>query len=222
MINLPINKNTFLFDMDGTLVNTEPVGPKVLLDLFNAHEITLTREEKELFVKVWRRDGTDIKEEDYLTELASKYALNKHPLDFIQEFYENYKSEIIKAEELPGVTSFLHRATQGGKQLLLVTSSKRVQAEAILSFHHWRALFADIISEEDITRFKPDPEPYLVAAKKVKSSIENCIVFEDAKNGVTAGKLAGAYVVGLRAGNQVKQDLSGADQIVSSFEELGL
>ncbi len=206
--------------MDGTLVNTEPVGPQIFNDLFKKYNVGLTEAEKELFVKVWRREGTDIKEEDYLIELVRKYGIDAPPTDFVQEFYQTYKSEIIKAEQLPGATSFLELAARNNKKLALVTSSKREQAEAILSFHKWRELFTDIVSEEDITNFKPNPEPYLLAAKKLKIDPSDCLVFEDATNGVSAGKAANMYVTGLRAGNKTEQDLSNSDLIVYSFNDL--
>jgi beta-phosphoglucomutase-like phosphatase (HAD superfamily) len=93
MFTIPDIYAVYLFDMDGTLVATEPLGPEVFSALFSKYGVKLTEYEKSLFIKVWRRTGTDIKEEDYLTDLVHKYGLKTEPKDFIQEFYSIYKIE---------------------------------------------------------------------------------------------------------------------------------
>jgi beta-phosphoglucomutase len=220
MYKIPKNLTTFLFDMDGTLVDTEPVGPELFENIFHTYGVNLTSPEKELFSKTWRREGTDIKTEDYLYELTEKYAISKQPLDIVHEFYSRYKIEIIKARELPGASDFLKASRGSGRKLALVTSSKRIQADAILRFHKWMDYFDLVISEEDITFFKPNPEPYILTAQKLSVGPSDCIVFEDAKNGVDAGKAAGMMVVGLRAGNKIQQDLSNADIVMNTLSEV--
>jgi len=220
MLKIAPQYTCFLFDMDGTLVDTEPVGPKVFKDLFNDNGVSLTDDEKELFVKIWRRDGTDINEDDYLGDLAIKYKISQSVTEFIEEFYRRYKQTIINADELPGTSNFLASAKNHGKRLALITSSKRDQAQAVLEFHKWNRYFDCIVAEEDITKFKPDPEPFLIAMDKLSATASECIVFEDAKNGAIAGHAASAFVIGLRAGNEKQQDLGSADQVVESFSDL--
>ena len=214
------NKSAYLFDMDGTLVDTEPIGPEVFEALFESNGAKLSNDEKELFVKVWRRDGTDIKEDVYLENLRQKYAIGVAPAQFLQTFFDNYKKAIIVANPLDNANEFIRKAHAANIKLAVATSSKREQAMAILDFHGWTGLFNTVVAEEDITHFKPDPEPYLVAAQKLSVIPEECVVFEDAKNGAIAGKAAGMFVVGLRAGNEIEQDLSVADVVVQSFTEL--
>lgn len=220
VIQLPARYACYLFDMDGTLVNTEPIGPYVFQELFTAHGIALTAREKALFVTVWRREGTEIKQDDYLRDLASKYTVSQPLTDFVSEFYERYKQAIVNADELPGASDFLAAIKHQNKRIALVTSSKRQQAEAILAFHHWQQYFDCIVTEEDITNFKPDPEPYILAMNTLSAKPNDCIVFEDAKNGVIAGRTAGAFVIGLRAGNDQPQDLTAADEVVTSFKDI--
>lgn len=208
--------------MDGTLVNTEPVGPKVFAELFETQGVQLSQDEKDLFLKVWQREGTTIKENDYLETLHNQYQIPIESASFISSFYEQYKAGIIKAPALPGVDAFLEKAFKSGRKLAIVTSSKREQARAVLEFHDWADYFSLIVSEEDITSFKPDPEPYLVASKKLDVSPGQCIVFEDAKSGAIAGTAAGMTVVGLRAGNDTEQDLSACTVIVETFKDIKL
>ena len=214
------NKSAYLFDMDGTLVDKEPIGPLVFETHFAEYGKRLSSDEKELFLKVWRRDGTDMKEGVYIEQLRQKYAINEEPTTFLYQFFDKYKRAIVSASPLPGVDRFLRQVHAEGIKLAIVTSSKRGQAVAILNFHGWTELFDLIVSEEDITKFKPDPEPFLVAVQKLGLSSQDCVVFEDAKNGVVAAKAASIYVIGLRAGNDVEQDLSAANLIVQSFEDI--
>ncbi len=220
MFSIPTIFDVYLFDMDGTLVDTEPIGPQVFKTLFNKYGVELSEDEKLLFIKVWRRTGTKIKEEDYLTDLIIKYGIDKKPASFIQEFFNTYKSEIIKAKPLPGVTNFLNNAHKHKKKLVLVTSSKKDQAKAILDLHNWTNLFLGIVSEEDISNFKPNPEPYLLGAKKANAEPSKCVVFEDATNGVLSGKAANMFIIGIRAGNEIDQDLNAANTIVESFNNI--
>lgn len=214
------NKIVYLFDMDGTLVDTEPIGPKVFEALFTDFGANISVDEKELFIKVWRREGTELKEDAFIENLRQKYVIDVEPDKFLHIFFNNYKQAIITADALAGADEFIKKSRTAGVKLAIVTSSKRDQAISILSFHGWAELIDVIVAEEDITNFKPDPEPYLLAAKKLSASPEQCVVFEDAKNGIIAGKAAGMFVVGLRAGNEVEQDLSAADLVVPSFNEL--
>ena len=220
MLKIPPFFETYLFDMDGTLVDTEPVGPEVFIKLFSKYGVVLTEDEKSLFIKVWRRTCTDIKENDYLTDLVHKYSLKIEPESFIQEFYDSYEVEIVEAKELPGVNEFLNSAYNHKKKLILVTSSTKEQAAAVLDCHNWTGIFSGIVSAEDISNFKPNPEPYILGAQKATSDVNKCVVFEDAATGVAAGKAAGMFVVGLRAGNEEEQNLSNADAVAISFRDI--
>ena len=207
--------------MDGTLVDTEPVGPATFLKQLLKYSVEPEPSEYELFIKVWRRDGTDIKEDIFLSSIVEKYGIGKTPKDYIDEFYEMYETAIVKADALPGVDEFLVKASTSGRyQLAIVTASKLTQVKAVLDEHNWQEAFKVIISEEDITKHKPDPEPFMVGMKKLGAKPEETVVFEDSKNGSLAAKASGAHVVGLKAGNSKPQDLSSASVVINSFTEL--
>jgi len=222
-MKLPANAKFLLFDMDGTLVDTEPVGPQNFVDQLQKYGIKPTNEERELFTKIWRRDGTDIKQDDWLPEIARKYGINRTPEEYLKEFYAMYVEAIIAAPTLSGVDDFLQKLKASGTyKTALVTASKRHQVEAIIARHGWQDIFNVLVTSEDFTKHKPDPQPFLVGIEKLGASPEQCVVFEDSKNGSLAGSAAGCYVIGLRAGNSQQQDLSSADQIVRGFEDIEL
>jgi HAD superfamily hydrolase (TIGR01509 family) len=223
LMQLPTSAKYLLFDMDGTLVNTEPVGPATFVNQLQKYGIAPTQDERDLFSKIWRRDGTDIKQDDWLPAMAQKYRLDRSSEDYLKEFYALYVEAVVAAPALLGVDDFL-KAIQESKQYktALVTASKQTQVVAILAHHGWDETFDTIITSEDITKFKPDPESFLVGMQKLGASPELSVVFEDSKNGAKSGKDAGCYVIGIRAGNSQPQDLSSADTIVESFKDIDL
>jgi HAD superfamily hydrolase (TIGR01509 family) len=221
-MKLPANAKFLLFDMDGTLVDTEPVGPKTFVAQLQQHGIQPTEAERTLFLKIWRRDGTDIKQDDWLPQIAQKYGITLSAEEFLQEFYSLYSKAITAAPALPGANEFLLQSKSRAYKTALVTASKRGQAEAILANHGWQDSFDVLVTSEDFTKHKPDPEPYTIAMRKLGASPEQCLVFEDSKNGVKAAKSAGCFVVGLRAGNSAAQDLASADVIADDFNDTNL
>lgn len=222
-MKLPANAHFLLFDMDGTLVDTEPVGPQTFIAQLARYGVQPTEEEQALFLKIWRRDGTDIKQDDWLPEIARRYSLKHTAESYLEEFYHLYKEAIAATPALPGATEFLQKAkATGAYQIALVTASKRKQAETILARHDWQELFDVLITAENFTKHKPDPEPYIAAIHKLGADPRQCTVFEDSKNGTQAAAAAGCYVVGLRAGNSTPQDLSAANEIVTTFNDLDL
>lgn len=222
-MHLPKNRPFLLFDMDGTLVDTEPVGPQNFVNQLKKYDEMPTAEERELFIRIWRRDGTTIKQDDWLPKIARKYGIPRSDEAYLKEFYEMYAEAIEKAPSLPGADAFLRRAhAAGAHKLALVTASKRRQVKIILKYHGWQYLFDAVVASEDFTRHKPDPEPYRAALQKLGAESSRAIVFEDSKNGVNAAAAAGCYVVGLRAGNAAEQDLSRANTVIETFNDVTL
>lgn len=208
-----------LFDMDGTLVDTEPVGPETLRTFLSNNNINITQEEWELFDKVWRRDGTDMSFEVFMERILSKYSPEKGLEVFISDFYLAYEENIITAEALPGVSETLSYLKEKYK-LAVVTASTKQQVNAVLKKHAWEDVFDVVLSHDDFKKSKPDPESFLTAAGRFQAAPEDCVVIEDSKNGSLAGKNAGMIVIGVRAGNKHDQDLSAASIVVDTMSQV--
>ena len=220
---LPKDIKYLLFDMDGTLVDTEPVGPQTFLNQLSKYGVKPTDDEYELFVKVWRRDGTDINENDYLSDIVKKYKLDITPDEYIGEFYSMYEKGIIEAAPLTGVHEFLNKTKESKRfKLAVVTASKASQVRAVLKKNGWDDVFDVIVAEEDISHHKPDPEPFIVGMNKLSAKSDECIILEDSKNGVLAGKSSGCLVIGLKIGNKKPQDLTQADIVLESLLDVSL
>jgi HAD superfamily hydrolase (TIGR01509 family) len=93
----------------------------------------------------------------------------------------------------PGARELLAEASAAGLPYALVTSSQRAFADAVLAATGM--MFPVIVSAEDVTASKPDPEPYLLAAKLLTVAPESCVAIEDSPNGVASATAAGCRVV---------------------------
>lgn len=212
----------FIFDMDGTLVNSEPVGPSTFVQIAKKYGIEPDDNEYNTFVQSWKRIGDYIDEKKVLGNFVKQHNLNVEPDKFVDEFFQTYLINLTKAPALTGVDNFLHEAKQSGYKMVIVSASKTAQIETVLKNHNWQNIFDFIVGEEDITKHKPDPEGYLKAIERIGLPASDCVIFEDAKNGAIAAQAAGAFVIGLREGNTETIDLSAANTVLSSFSEIEL
>lgn len=221
-IKIPKSVKALIFDMDGTLVNSEPVGPDTFIEISKKYGVTPDKQEYEAFIQSWKRIGNYVDEKTLLSDFVVNHSLSVKPNDFIKEFLETYLNNLSKAPALTGVDDFLRKAKPLDYKMAIVSASKTSQIETVLKNHSWLGLFDFVIGEEAITKHKPDPEGYLKAIERLTIPADECVIFEDSKNGVIAAKASGAYVIGLREGNAETMDLSAADKIVPDFESINL
>ncbi len=199
-----------LFDMDGVLVDTEQFIARASVEMFR---------EKGLDVKLSDFiPFTGMGEIRYLGGVAEKYNF---PLDVMEAKKRVYKiyGEIArgKLKLLPGVKEFIEKCKEKGLKTAVATSADRIKLEINLretGLH--QTYFDTLVTAEDVTNKKPDPDIYLKAAEKLKLSPEHCLVVEDAPAGVQAGKAAGARVLALLTSFPEKE-LTGADWIVKDL-----
>jgi beta-phosphoglucomutase len=119
-------------------------------------------------------------------------------------------------ELLPGVGRWLERLRSDGWLQALASSAPRANLEAIVSALRLGAYFGTVVSAEDVTRGKPDPQVFLAAAAKLKAEPAACVVVEDAPAGTEAARRAGMRVVGvLNSHDELEADL-----VVRTLEEL--
>ncbi len=117
-------------------------------------------------------------------------------------FPEQEKQQLMEYRLFDGVYGFVSELKTRGIPMAIVTSSTRLKmSHMVEQLPDFAAMFTDIITSEDVCHGKPDPEGYLIGAKRIGIAPENCIVFEDSINGLKAGRAAGAYVVAIATTN---------------------
>ncbi len=120
-------------------------------------------------------------------------------------------------EPLPGAVALVRKLREAGAKEAVVSSAPRQNVETLLDALELSEAFDALVAEEDAQRGKPDPQGYLVAAKRLGEQPENCVVIEDAPGGVEAAKRAGMRCIGLAAQRE-PESLRRADLVVTSLE----
>lgn len=205
-----------LFDFDGTLVDTESVCLRAWQDTYRRHGVELSFDRWQHGIGTL--DGFD--EVGHLEELLGR-TIDR---DVVNEEHRVRELEMLAAEPLrPGVAEYLDEANRLGLAVAIVSSSSRTWIETSLvplgRMGGW-ACFS--CAEGDAERAKPRPTLYLEALDAVGARAEEAIAFEDSPNGVTAAGAAGIFCVAVPNAVTARLDVTHADLVVESLEELPL
>jgi len=120
---------------------------------------------------------------------------------------------------LPGVRTWLERLAAARVTCAIGSSTHRENIEVSLDILGFRRFFPEIVSAEDVSHGKPDPEVFLKAAGKIGMAPERCVIFEDAHVGIEAARRAGMRVVAVATTNTL-EELGAADRAVKRLDEL--
>ncbi len=172
-----------LFDMDGTLIDSEPVWHEEMRDFAREHRIEWTAEDAH-----WTTGRP-------MAEWAGRMRERGVALDgpTIIATVATTVAERVRADVpwLPGARELLERVADAGVPAALVTNATRENARALLEAAPEGALrFA--ITREDVERDKPDPEPYAAAIRRLGAEASACVAFEDSSPGARSATGAGA------------------------------
>jgi len=181
-----------IFDMDGVLVDSEPFICEAAMRMFEAtYGQIVKREDFAPFVGAG--------EDRFIGGVAEKYEITlSMPRDKFRT-YEIYL-DIIRGrlDPLPGAVGFVKLVRERGLKSAVATSADRVKMEGNLrEIKLSPADFDAIITGDDVAKKKPDPEIFLLAARRLNLPPAECLVVEDAPNGIIAAKAAGCRCLGL-------------------------
>ncbi|QQY80324.1 HAD superfamily hydrolase (TIGR01509 family)/HAD superfamily hydrolase (TIGR01549 family) [Keratinibaculum paraultunense] len=203
-----------IFDMDGVIIDSEPLHCKLEREILKELGGKITEEEHNAFI------GTT----DYhmWSILKEKFNIKKPVDEIIQMKKERFIKNIHMLNLVDNVEEFIEKLHKKGYPMGLASSNNRKIVNLIVNKFKLDKYFNVIISGEDVSKGKPHPEIFLKTAEKMGVEPHNCLVIEDAKNGVIAAKAAGMKCIGFKNPNSGEQDLSQADLIISSYDELDL
>src|SRR5215831_13087762 len=147
-------------------------------------------------------------------ELVQELSLRKEAL---------YREIILERgiSTLPGAREWLERLRQNSVPCIIGSSTHRLNIEVTLQVLGLKDFFVSIISAEDVSHGKPDPEVFLVAASRIDRPPAQCVVFEDALVGIEAAHRGGMKVVAVASTNRIEA-LRAADLAVLSLDELNV
>ena len=184
-----LNMHAVLFDMDGTLINSEPywlIAETALMSRFG-HQWSDENQAHCI-------GGPLPKVGAYMSHLAGGAA---DPLFFETELVRLVAEQFTQGLEfMPGAENLVHELLAADIPMALVSASPRLLVDSAIALLPPET-FVTTISSQDVRVSKPDPESYLLAANHLGVDISQCLVLEDSKTGIAAGLASGAVVIGI-------------------------
>jgi sugar-phosphatase len=200
-----------VFDLDGTLVDTEPGNQARWTRLFDTYGAPY---DEALIASFAGRRGREV-----LAELAHLF-----PGRTVEELFREVISyelgpDVLAAVAVPGAVALVRSISAHGVPIGVVTSGGRQYAEGQLARLGIRELFDVLVTAEDVAEGKPSPEGFLAACARLGVEPSAAVAFEDAPAGVAAAKAAGMPTVGV-ATTQSREALAAADLVVGDLTEV--
>jgi HAD superfamily hydrolase (TIGR01509 family) len=207
------SRAAFLFDLDGTLVDTERDNVESVVLALRGWQVELDSAERhfvvghswnEIYAMLRRNHGLQVGMDEVIARaVEEKRRLLAH---------KGY-------QPLPGVREAIQRLGRRA-DLAVVSGASRVEVREAVEGLGMLGDFRVLLGAEDYSKGKPDPEPYLTAMRLLAVPAAACIVVEDAEPGILSGRAAGARVIAVRAANYLGYDQSAADVVIDTFDEL--
>jgi len=199
-----------LWDMDGTLVDSEELHWRAWRETMADEGISITHDQflssfgqrNDSIIPLWL--GADAGPEQ-----VRKIEIAKE---------DRFRGMVRDAGvlPLPGAVAWVNRLSEGGWLQAVASSAPRANVEAVLGEMGTASHFQAIVSAEDVRRGKPDPEVYLLAASRLRALPDRCIVVEDAAAGLEGARRAGMSSIGVsRSGPRLVADI-----VVASLDQL--
>ncbi len=202
-----------IFDMDGLLIDSEPLWRKAEIDVFGKRGIVLTEDDC--------RKTTGMRVDEVIKHWANIYPnVNLNVNDTLTEIMTLVTSLVIEhGEALPGVYNIIEFFKEKNIPVAVASASNLNLIKTVVKKLNIEQEFVTIESAEKLQYGKPHPEIFLTTAKKLNTKPENCLVFEDSIFGVLAGKAAKMKVVAIpEEANYQKKEFVIADAKLASLE----
>lgn len=199
-------KCAVLFDLDGVLLDSE--GQYSIFWEQMDHEYPTGIQQFASFIKGF-----------HLARILNYFEnedVRQQVLDKLLEFERHMNYEFF-----PGALEFVKELHSAGIPMAIVTSSDHKKMQALYSqYPEFPTLFDKIVTGDMVTKAKPDPDCFLMGARQLGVDIKDCIVFEDSRNGLIAGRESGALVIGIST--TLDRDTVGqlSDLTLNAVEEL--
>ena len=204
-----------IFDMDGVIVDSEPLHRKAYQRMFFDFELKVSNELYGSFTGQSTQAICEILCNLFNLNYKAELLVNRKRKHFELLFDEDDELNLIE-----GVLDLIKDYYKSGLNLILASSASMQNINRIFKRFDLDSYFKCKLSGADLKASKPHPEIFIKATEASGFLKENCLVIEDSTNGISAAKSAGLFCVGFNSANSKKQNYTDADMIIESFKEI--
>lgn len=207
-----------IFDLDGLLVDSEPLHQRAFNQYLTNHRIPYQFEQVEYgrrFVGIPVRANAEY--------LITRFGLSCPPEDVLTEreaLFEQLISSPANLTPMPGLVNVLQAVSQRGLTLAVASASPRNQVEIMLRGLEIANFFKVVVSGSDVQRPKPAPDVYILALERLGVAKPACFAVEDSATGVASARAAGLKVVAVPNRYTREQDLTAAYAVLDHLEQI--
>lgn len=180
-----------IFDMDGVIVDSNPLITATWKTFFATHGIELSDDQLNHYV--FGRMGKDTLRLVFGEDLTTP-QIDAHLKKVEEGVWEKYQQQGVI---VPGFKTFVEKLLEAGIKIAIATSSPSKNVKIVMEMAGTTSLFTTITDAAQVQHSKPHPEIYLKTANKLGIDVVNCIVFEDSFSGIQSAKSAGMHVIGV-------------------------
>jgi len=210
------NPEAVIFDMDGVLVDSEPIHCEIERRLFSKLGIAVPEETHRSYLGT----ATDFMYTDIKTRFDISFTISE-----LMEIDEAFRCDYFDRTAVfilnEGVLDLLKEIKLAGLKLAVATSSSPELVKIVLNRCEIASFFDAVVTASEAGKSKPEADVYLLAAHKIGVEPANCIVFEDSPNGISAAKGAGMPCIAFQTDSVGIKELSKADFVVRTFRGIG-
>lgn len=202
-----------IFDMNGVIVDDEPVHERAFREVLKNYGVNLSPENyRELCFGKTDRDG--------FISVVENFSLGRSLLNELAEAKAKKYQELIAGDlqPVPGVVDLIANLSKKYK-LALASGAIRPEIEMTLGLFGLEKYFSVVVSGEEVEVGKPNPEQYLLTARKLGEGPNSCLVVEDSQSGVQAAKAAGMACLAITTSFS-QSELMLADKVIDDFSEV--
>ncbi|WP_294534577.1 HAD-IA family hydrolase [uncultured Rhodoblastus sp.] len=196
--------DTLIFDVDGTLAETEEVHRLAFNRAFSDFGLSWVWDEA-LYLDLLAVTGGKERIGQYLSRETDKGPVTTEAIAALHKRKTEIYTRMVAEGEIalrPGIAEFLARARERGLTLAIATTTTPANVEALLLATlgaQWRDVFPVVVAGDMVSRKKPAPDVYVLALRLLGKPAENCVAIEDSRNGVLSALAAGLRVIAVRS-----------------------
>ena len=208
-------KNTVIFDMDGVIVDTEPLHKKAYYQHFSELGIDV---DAQLFSKFTGKSTRNVYQ-----MIKDTFDIDTNAEALIQRkrsiFYGLFDTDP-DLKLLDGVESLIQELHKQNFTLILASSAAKSTIDRVFTRFHLFPFFSHLVSGEDFPESKPNPAIFIEAQRLSGNEKATCLIIEDSTNGIKAANAADIFCVGYKSQNSKNQNYDTADLVIHHFDEL--